>query len=275
MLFDTASGSSSLFVTALVMMLVVIMPAADIFICRKLKLDPIDGVSDNPRGDIMLSLRSAVIAGVFLLYLAGFSYITFFSRAASDEYLIHTQLFDNLIGSVRIDFGFLGVLYRILTGEFSGLAEHFSMPDMDDILQVYLNVVLFIPMGYLLPYMSEWFRKRLPLAPVTASFLISLAVENIQLITRRGFYDVDDIVTNTLGGFLGALLFTAFAFRVTHPDWKRDLGRYRRWRKNARKRTLYPFARKVNLSRTVLYATDETSIWDFYVVNYSLLRLKP
>ena len=266
MLFQTDSFISCVYITVLVLMLVVLMPAVDIFVCKKLRLDVIDGISENPKADVLLRIRSVIIFAVFIVYFAGFSYITFFSRAASEDYLIHVALFEDLAGSVRIDFGILGILYNIFTGNFSELSKHIEIIRFSGISQVYLNVMLFIPMGYLLPYMSKWFRKKLPLRPAAAGFVMSMAIENIQLITKHGFYDVDDMVTNTLGGYIGAVLFVAFAFRITHPNWKKDLKRYRLWKKNARKRTLYPFARKVNLSRSVIFATDETVIWDFYVM---------
>lgn len=265
-MFDTGSIYSCIQVTVLVMTMVVLMPAVDITVCRKLRLDLIDGISDNPHSGTLLRIRAVVIVGVFIMYLAGFSYITFFSRSASDEYLIHTALFEDLAGSMQIDFGILHLIYYTITGNTAKLAEYFRFLGSYDFVQVYLNVMLFIPMGYLLPYMFEWFRKKQPLRSGAASFLVSLAVENIQLITKHGYYDVDDLVTNTLGGFIGAVLFTAFAFRLTHPDWKKDLKRYLRWKKHARKRTLYPFARKVELSRSLLHATDESMIWDFYVM---------
>ena len=134
--------------------------------------------------------------------------------------------------------------------------------------------MLFIPMGYLLPYTFRWFRIKVKTRPVIASFLISLAVENLQLVTKHGYYDVDDLITNTIGGFLGMVLFLLFAFRVTHPNWIEEGIRYRRWKRNARWRTLYPFARKVDLSRTVLFATDESKIWDFYVMKLGFRLVK-
>ena len=79
-------------------------------------------------------------------------------------------------------------------------------------------------------------------------------------------YDVDDLVSNTLGGIIGQYLFLSVAYVVTHPDWRKELKAYRRWKRNARTRTLYPFARRMGLARTALLATDEGTIWDFYVM---------
>ena len=106
---------------------------------------------------------------------------------------------------------------------------------------------------------------RLPLMVCEDGFVTSHAIENIQLLTKLGFYDVDDLICNVLGGLLGQYLFIAVAYVVTHPRWRRELRAYRRWKRNARKRTLYPFARGIGMSRTVLLAGREEDIWDFYV----------
>ncbi|MCR4667991.1 MAG: VanZ family protein [Clostridia bacterium] len=266
MLTNANSLGTNVFITVLVLVLVILMPELDLLICRKLRLNLMGGISENPNAGRLHPIRKALILIVFLVYLAGFSYIVFFSRSASEDYQIHIALFQNLAGAVRIDFGIFGALFSLLKGGANEVGKHFEIISFGEITQVYLNVMLFVPMGYLLPYMSKWFRRRVRLRTVIASFLISVAVENIQLITKHGFYDIDDIATNTLGGFLGGLLFLAFAFRLTYPDWRGELKRYRRWRKNARRKTLYPFARDVDLSRTVLFATHEEVIWDFYVM---------
>ena len=52
---------------------------------------------------------------------------------------------------------------------------------------------------------------------------------------------------------------------MTNPKWRRDLESYRRWRKAAKIRTLYPFARGIELSRTTLLGTKEDVVHDFYV----------
>ena len=276
-MFNTNSLRSCLYITILVFVMVVLMPAIDLLVCSKLKLNLMGGVSENKRAGTLLVIRKILIFLVFIVYLSGFLYITFFSRNASDEYQIHIALFKDLKDSIKIDFGVLGTLYYLLTGNIAEIGKHFEIVRFSGISQVYLNVMLFIPMGYLLPYMFKWFRQKLRLRTLAASFLLSLAVENMQLITKHGFYDLDDLddlFTNTLGGFLGGLLFTAFAFRVTYPNWKAELKRYRRWKKNAKKRTLYPFARSVEMSRTVLLATDESQIWDFYVMKLGFRILR-
>jgi glycopeptide antibiotics resistance protein len=45
------------------------------------------------------------------------------------------------------------------------------------------------------------------------AFLISLIVEALQFILAVGAFDITDIITNTLGGIIGLLLFNAIEKR--------------------------------------------------------------
>lgn len=273
MALNANSLSTNLLVTALVLVMVLLLPWADRKICKKLGLSLTGGVSKNPNADTLLRLRTVLLYAAFGAYLLVFCWLVFFSRAASDDYQVHVSLFEDLGHSIRIDLGFLGIIRTIFTEGFQKAFSHIRIISPAQIYQVYMNIMLFVPMGYLLPYLSEWVRAKVRVRPAVICFFISLAVENLQLVTRRGLYDIDDLVSNTLGGVIGQLLYIALAYVVTHPDWRKELASYRRWKKNARRRTLYPFARKMRLARTALLASNEEEIWDFYVMKLGF-RLK-
>ena len=59
----------------------------------------------------------------------------------------------------------------------------------------------FMPYGFVLPIITR--RMRNGFFIVLSGFAISLTVEVIQLITRVGCFDVDDMILNTLGAALG------------------------------------------------------------------------
>ena len=252
-------------VTVFVAVFIVLLPLIDRRVCRKLGLNLQHGLSENANADTLLQLRQLVLHAVFLVYVAAFLMIVFFSRTAADEYQVHVAPFQDLYNAVETEQGLVDVIVTIFR---EGIVEGLSRVEVirpQDITQVYLNVMLFVPMGYLLPYVFNWFRARATIRPVLACFFLSLATENMQLIFRRGLYDLDDLLSNTLGGFIGQLLFISIAYVVTHPDWRRELRAYHRWKRHARHMTLYPFARRIGLSRTTLLATYETAVWDFYV----------
>lgn len=250
------------------------MPSIDLHVCRKLGLNLMDGVSSNPNAKHLLRLRTLVLYMVFAVYLAGFAYIVFFSRTAAAQHTVHTALFQDFASSFQFDYGIVGFLKILFTEGISSAMSHVRILYFSGITQVYMNIMLFVPMGYLLPYLFEWFRAGVRHRPAIACFVISFVTENLQLITKRGFYDLDDLFSNTIGGVIGQMCYVLFAYVLTHPNWRKERKQYLRWKKNAKKRTLYPFARKVHLSRTVIYATSEEAIWDFYVMKLGFRVIK-
>ena len=67
-----------------------------------------------------------------------------------------------------------------------------------------LNIIFFMPFGFLLPTLWNKFRKFIP--TVFAGFIFSLIIEVGQLFAIRAT-DVDDLIMNTLGTILGFILF--------------------------------------------------------------------
>lgn len=67
------------------------------------------------------------------------------------------------------------------------------------------NVLLFIPYG--LFFCWNFPRRGKVLRCTFLGMAISLGIETMQLVTGRGYFQIDDIVTNTLGALIGALIF--------------------------------------------------------------------
>lgn len=63
-----------------------------------------------------------------------------------------------------------------------------------------LNVILFVPMGFLLPVLWKGFRRGKD--AVLAGFGVSVFIEVLQIFTFRAT-DMDDLIANTLGALLG------------------------------------------------------------------------
>jgi glycopeptide antibiotics resistance protein len=72
-------------------------------------------------------------------------------------------------------------------------------------LNIYGNVLAFVPLGFFLPALCG-LRKR-GLLVVLCCFSFSLSVEVLQLVSRIGCFDVDDLFLNTCGGLLGYLIY--------------------------------------------------------------------
>lgn len=83
-----------------------------------------------------------------------------------------------------------------------------------------LNIVLFMPLGFLLPTIWSQFRKMKN--TVCAGFFFSLAIELNQLLNNR-ITDIDDLFTNTLGAIIGYVLYRVlFKMIFTKEEKKFD-----------------------------------------------------
>lgn len=121
-------------------------------------------------------------AAVFVLYLAILLVITFLSRES---------------------------------GSGAGVAdlELFSTWGINDRNNAYVveNVLLFVPYGFVCSWAFDWARNFFSCALFGAA--TSVGVECLQLVTGRGFFQVDDILTNILGMIIGFFLFWLFVGR--------------------------------------------------------------
>lgn len=118
----------------------------------------------------------AAAAGYALFML----YATFLSRTVGETYEYRLKL--------------MGTAGRAFSLE-SGL--HIAGPELLE--GVVLNIMLFVPVGYLAP---QLFRLPPP-GTIAAGAGLSAAIEIGQLLTKLGMLDVDDFVFNTLGTALG------------------------------------------------------------------------
>lgn len=75
-------------------------------------------------------------------------------------------------------------------------------------LNVFGNVLAFMPFGYLLPRMHGKCRNFF--LTTLLSFALSLGVEVVQLVFKLGCFDVDDLLLNTLGGLAGYMVYWIF-----------------------------------------------------------------
>lgn len=67
------------------------------------------------------------------------------------------------------------------------------------------NIIMFIPFGILLPILFK--RIRRVLNCVGLGFLNSCVIEIAQFVTRRGYLQLDDVITNTVGALIGWLIW--------------------------------------------------------------------
>ena len=67
------------------------------------------------------------------------------------------------------------------------------------------NILLFIPYGMVTAWAFPSIRSLIGCTLLGA--VTSLGIEYMQMVTKRGYFQIDDILTNTLGTFVGYILF--------------------------------------------------------------------
>jgi glycopeptide antibiotics resistance protein len=85
------------------------------------------------------------------------------------------------------------------------------------------NVIMLIPVGFLLPACKKNSAKSgIGIRGIMLiTFLISLTIEVMQLVLKRGLFEFDDMFHNTLGGVIGYGIYAFFGRR----NWMRNKNR--------------------------------------------------
>lgn len=76
--------------------------------------------------------------------------------------------------------------------------------DFNLFVEIILNCVMLLPMGLLLPFVLN--RKVKKAEAYIYGFILALAIELLQLILRRGWFEWDDMIHNGFGCMLGCVL---------------------------------------------------------------------
>lgn len=101
-----------------------------------------------------------------------------------------------------------------------GIATH-GAPMVEEIL---LNCIMLLPLGALLPFVMARntkiphnpFRTHPFVSTLLTGFLTTLSIELLQLVLKRGLFEFDDIIHNTLGTALGYGIYRLVRRRNRH-----------------------------------------------------------
>jgi glycopeptide antibiotics resistance protein len=128
------------------------------------------------------NVTSRLTTVLFIIYLIALSWILLFKLGVQFSYMGNRRI--NLIP----------------------FSEPLILNGKIDVGEIILNAVIFVPLGIYAGILFErWiFGKKL-----FFFFLISLIVEGLQFILAVGAFDITDIITNTLGGIIGLMIFEA------------------------------------------------------------------
>ena len=100
----------------------------------------------------------------------------------------------------------------------------------DFMRQIILNAIMTVPFGFLFP-LTRRRDKRTMVSTVFVTFLLSLAIETLQpFVNSYRTFDVTDLITNTIGGFIGYC-----CFMVIRPIIGLNVRKKSKYRNNARR----------------------------------------
>ena len=176
------------------------------------------------------------IAGVSALLYLPF-YLRYRKKYGKRPFLRHLVLYGLigvLLSLLYITIGFyfsLNPSYHLLNlTPFIWLKKTYTMGFAKMLEQLMMNVLMLIPLGFLLPLAAPKFRKAWKTVLFVA--LLILVLETTQYFIGRSA-DIDDLIMNTLGGWLGYSLY-ALGHRLwkDKPFWHKAAGLEDRYRED-------------------------------------------
>lgn len=123
--------------------------------------------------------------------------------------------------------------YTIFSREATGIAQYIMNPiwayklmpfNMSYRMEIILNYILFIPLGFLTPRIVKSRKKYL--LTILNGFCFSAAIEVTQLLTTTGLFELEDILGNTIGTMIGAILYFIYR-RIEHRLKKTNISQHR------------------------------------------------
>ena len=127
-------------------------------------------------------------------------YFTLLMREPSEDRLVTLVPLRSYFAVLGWDIQSFPVVGQLLQGAWEEPIA-FAFEPLIGIVQ---NLILFMPFGFLLYAVTDQPRM---VRILLLSFLLSLSIELCQLLFRLGWFEVDDILHNVLGTYLGIRLY--------------------------------------------------------------------
>ena len=128
---------------------------------------------------------------MFVVYIAGYLYCTVFSREWGSGVTVEFRPFMSIVRLFDEPIEGGGKVVGLFAWFMSGAAP---------IVGIILNILLYYPLGYLLPIL---FPKLKPKHVIIIGCLCSIATEATQYLLKMGWCETDDVIHNTLGTAIG------------------------------------------------------------------------
>ncbi|MDY6221287.1 MAG: VanZ family protein [Candidatus Alectryocaccobium sp.] len=138
-----------------------------------------------------------IVFVVFIIYLAALCYMLFFAES---------------FGRGHIPDGFDKINLVPFREMQRFISKWETVGAVSALLNTLGNVIGFIPLGIFVPILFK--KTRRVWKQLLMGFMVSLAVETIQLVFDVGVFDVDDLILNTVGTIVGYALFRLIVYMI-------------------------------------------------------------
>lgn len=133
----------------------------------------------------MISMRTSNIVGAMLSLEYSFVFVmTLFDR----------KVIDNSTSNISV---------------FAPYIKVYTENDTELLLQIIMNITMFIPMGFLMPCCFGVCKKYRWVILIT--FILSLSIECIQGICCIGYFELNDILNNVIGAMIGISIYSLYS----------------------------------------------------------------
>lgn len=159
-------------------------------------------------------LSKVLMIGLAVLGACGFSYALYRKKGGKRKLPLKKGITVLLL---IMWFGIVMVLTTFSRGQnfegwvnlrlFSGYLSAWHQWSLSEFQLIIFNMLMFLPLGFLIPLLGKRTRGFMPV--LLASLAVTIGIELIQMISRRGIFELDDILHNTIGSIAGYLIMNA------------------------------------------------------------------
>ena len=142
--------------------------------------------------------KKIIVLAALILYLLFVLLFAFFLRTEingtgiiTDPLWAYRQLFKSMASGYEVG-GIIEAIRRISWVR-------------DTVASLILNILFFVPFGYLVPCNFKWTRTWWRV--LLLALLLSISVEILQYVLHRGWFDVADPIYNSGGALIGYILY--------------------------------------------------------------------
>lgn len=148
-------------------------------------------------------LKSTIHVSLVVMYVAGLLWITVFSRSRQVSPSASFDFLQPFRVAYDFDLDWESFNYCLKSFRWGKIISAIHLRSLPALLQIFLNIELFIPFGFLYRMMPNCSKKSSFAHGLFYSFSLSMFVEFLQWKLKLGLFEVNDLLNNTIGSFVG------------------------------------------------------------------------